>query len=295
MNAEGPLDALEERLGPEIRDTVQEWGEELTVLTFRPNKRGGDPVAVTPEGKAVFPDKYRGGDNIKEDETWVCSVSSKGGTTFFGAPLVKLDSAFFFDLLGPQVSRIVQVALEDHRDAIEPYIKSALDKQSDAMLKKRMDLLESEREDLAAQYEDLERRYEEARQKIKQAEIEVRALKENAPRNGGANATPTNGNGEAPEGFAQIPGSHYLSSGAIQVRRLREDELESDSFTADRYFGHVSPDRRVLFLKPHPNGNLPCVHHRIHIPGLNTLRPFGDDEELPGTYVSKHGGYIVDL
>ena len=39
------------------------------------------------------------------------------------------------------------VEFEEHRDAIEPYIKAALDKQSDEMLKKRMALAESERED----------------------------------------------------------------------------------------------------------------------------------------------------
>lgn len=297
------LEEIEKRLGTELRDIVEEWGDMLAVLTFKENQRGGDPIAQTTEGQAVFPDKFRGGDDIREDDTWLCKVAEKGSGAAFAAPILKLDPSFYFDLVPTQVHRLVEVALADHRDALEPLFRDAVEAHGDEEIKRRFAHLQGENERLLEERDALMSDKEAGETRLRELEHEVRTLRAHIAERGDGNGEK---GGEAvgdgivqPVVQATPAGDGWVAldapPGQARVLRVEEDALESEAFEAERYFGHVSPSRRVLFLKPHKRGNLPCVHRRVQIPGLSTLMAFDGAEELEAEYVGRHGGYMIRL
>lgn len=292
------LDQLEGEYGQDARLAADVYGDNLHILTFQENQRGGDPVAHTYDGKAVFPDKYRGGDQVGIGQPWLCEVNSKGGSTFFAAPLARLDGSFFADLLPAQHEALARIALETHADLIVDALQRAgMDLPAaipaDAELKQKA--LETENHELQSRLRDLEEQYEDLQARLRQAEHEVRvqATEAEAEAEPGSKNTATHpANPNETTGFTPISGPH---SGPIHVTRVQDDVLQSHDFTADAYYGHLSPDRRRLFLKPHPKGNLPCSRGRLHVPGMNRFVPFDEVSALSAHYDPRHGGYFIKL
>lgn len=283
------LDQLEDDFGPDARLAGEVYGENLHILSFQENQRGGDPVAHTYDGKAVFPDKFRGGDQVQVGEPWLCEVNSKGGSTFFAAPLARLDASFFLDILRTQREELARIAVDTRPDLILEAMQGAgievPTTQDDTLVSE----LVTTNGDLTSKLRDLEEQYEDLQARLRHAEHELRTHVENAP-------TATDDSEPEPQratgAFTPIGG---VQSGPVQVTRTQEDVLQSPDFTASAYYGHLSPDRRRLFLKPHPKGNLPCVKGRVHVPGMNRFAPFEDVMSLSGHYDPRHGGFFVKI
>lgn len=294
------LDRLEEEYGLEAREAAEAFAGDIYILTFQENRRGGDPVAHTPDGKTVFPDKFRGGDDIIPGDSWLCDVASKGGSTFFAAPLKRIDTALLMDLAADQMDRLVEVALRDHREALAPLLDEAVDKQADEVTRRRLAELQEAKETLEERLKDLEEQYDDAVQRVRHHEVEVRALRErlqDATDGQGAEADSEGPaqNGSPPREWTGIPGPTSFENGPVRVDRIGAEIVSSPAFVAERYYGHISPDRRRLFIKPHNNGNLPCVNGRIHIPGLERVVPFSGQARFVGSYDPRHGGWFVKL
>ena len=273
------LERLRAEFGTEAKAAAESFGDDLCVLTFQENRRGGDPVARTPDGRAVFPDKFRGGADIVAGDTWFCDVTSKGGGSFFAAPLKRLDAAFFLELGEAQLDRIIQVALEEGHEALDRRIAAAIQADVDGRTQGRIAELEAENVLLGERLAELEEQYEGAAARLaEQAEEE--------PESGGEAV-------QGPPAWRPLNGGHEARPATVD--RLGPDLLSSPIFDHERYYGHVSPDGRRLFLKAHLKGNLPNAGGRLHIPGLERVSPFEGRARCAAHFDPRHGGWFVRL
>ncbi len=79
------------------------------------------------------------------------------------------------------------------------------------------------------------------------------------------------------------------------VERIGEETLFSESFTDHRYFVHISPDTKMLTIRPNEFGSALCINKRIRLKGLGRLSPFTEKKKLVAEYSEKYEGLMVYL
>lgn len=282
------LDEVEHEQGEEARAVAQEWIRELVVLSFRENRRGGDPIAHAADGRAVFPDKFQGGDDIRSGEHWVCSVSQKGESTFFAAPLARLDARFFADLSPQERSRLARVVVDEYQDELGDDLKAVL--QEDREGEEELTAVQAERDELRERLAELNEQYDETVGRLSEMEASVPATQPD----------PTNGQGVEEHHQRNGSGKSSAETGRESrmeryvVKRVESDVLYCEGFTDSNYHGHVSPNQRTLFFKSYGRGPLVCRDGHLEVPGLESILP-GDRDELEARYEPRHGGFFVKI
>jgi hypothetical protein len=274
MSTPYTIDGVEDESQDMAQTTAQEWLDELVVLSFRENRRGGDPIAHTTDGRAVFPDKFQGGDEIRAGDHWVCSVSQKGESTFFAAPVFRLDAEFVTNLPAEERRRLAAIAVEDYTEFFHEELKEFQaplgDSDTEAVVR--------ERDELRERLMEINEQYDEAVARLGEAESRLAAL-----RNGGSHEP-----SEAQEAATLQRDERYV------VTREADDVLYCEAIPTGHYHGHISPNRRRLFIKSYGRGPLPCEDGRIQVPGLSRLIP-DDVEELEARFDPRHGGFFVEI
>ncbi len=280
------LDEVEDEQGEEARAVAEEWIRELVVLSFRENRRGGDPIAHAADGRAVFPDKFQGGDDIQSGEHWICSVSQKGESTFFAAPLARLDERFFADLSPQERSRLARVVVDEYQDELNDDLQAVL--QEARGRDEEFSRLEAERNELRERLGELNEQYDETVARLQQMESSMAVTKPEQSNGQGA-TQPRNGSGKQ----TAVVGRESRVE-RFTVKRIESDVLYCEGFVDSNYHGHVSPNQRTLFFKSYGRGTLACREGRLEIPGLESILP-GDVEELEARYDPRHGGFFLKL
>lgn len=289
MSRHAMLEGTAADVDEEVQQVAQQWIRELVVLSFRENRRGGDPIAHAADGRAVFPDKFQGGDEIKSGEHWVCSVSQKGESTFFATPLARLDARFFADLSAEERTRLAQVVADEFRDELEPELEAALPEDKQERGDERQ--LIGERDELRERLAELNEQYDDAIARLREMEADL------------AQAQPgPHTNGQSETGEHRQNGSSKQAAGAgrdaraerLLVQRVESDVLYCEGFSDSNYHGHVSPNRRTLFFKSYGRGTLSCRDGRLEVPGLDSILP-GDVTQLEARFDPRHGGFFIKL
>ncbi len=80
-----------------------------------------------------------------------------------------------------------------------------------------------------------------------------------------------------------------------EVQRIGEETLFSESFTDHKYFVHISPDAKILMIRPNEFGSALCINRRIRLKGLNKLSPFTEQKKLTAEYSDRYEGLMVYL
>ncbi len=302
-------------LGPEVESALGDVVESLELLTFfkNPDKMRTDPVARHPlDGLIVFPDKRKQGAVIKPGETYFCEVTthdtSAGSTIHYANPVVRVDPSFMFDLRPDQVGRLVDALLETSKEPLLEQARAQIRAQVERAVKADMDGLGRERDEARAALDEARASLGRAGEEVARLRLEAIGLAERVreleARDGAGAAPPSTAGAAAPPAAAaapptsggvawpQVEGPEAL---AFPVHRPSPEHLESTRLSYGRYFVHVSPDRRVLLVRPHPDGNLPAVGGRLSVPSLGLLRPFSGPEDLAARTDPRTGGLLVDI
>lgn len=87
----------------------------------------------------------------------------------------------------------------------------------------------------------------------------------------------------------------YRGSGVIEVQRVAQRAIYSEDFEDGRYFVHVSPNKKLMLIRKHEEGEIFCVNHQIMIQDLERLYPFTEKKDLKAEYSSKYDGVLVHL
>ena len=303
-------------LGPDIEAALEDTVESLELMTFMKNadKMRTDPVARHPiTGLIVFPDKRRQGGLIKVGETYFCEVreheSGFGSTIYYADPVIRVDAGFLFDLRPDQVGKLVDALLEAAKEPLLEQARAQIRSQLEKAARTDLEVLRRERDEAAAALDGARAQLVQSQDEVARLRLESIGLAERVRELEGAAgstaATPARGEGAggAPSAPAAVPGQDgatWTTLGgpgpmALPIRRPTPEHLESTQLSYSRYFVHVSPDRRVLLVRPHPEGNLPAVGGRLTVPTLGMLRPFSGPEELATRTDPRTGGLLVDI
>ena len=79
------------------------------------------------------------------------------------------------------------------------------------------------------------------------------------------------------------------------VERLDENTLYSESFTDQKYFIHISPDRNLLVVRPNSFGSVFCINNKVKLKGLGKLSEFTGHKRLVAEYSDRYEGMIIYL
>ena len=87
----------------------------------------------------------------------------------------------------------------------------------------------------------------------------------------------------------------YNHSRALDVQRISNRAIFSESFEDGRYFVHVSPNKKLMLIRQHEEGEVFCVNHQLMIQDLERLYPFTEKKSLKAEYSSRYDGVLVHL
>lgn len=275
--------------------------DDIQLITFSANPEPNRkiPIARHPAtGLIVFPDTHRLGGQIKPGETYFCEitdhVSPEGKKVHYANPIQRIDASFLFDLRPEQVAKIVEVLQQSAPNPLLEQARAQIQEQVQEAARPQIDSLAIERDAAKAEVERLKgemNRVQEANAGLRRQIGELE--KEHAPPAG----APSSEHVVPPVAASPtmwLPWGTNASSVQL-VRRTAEEELEGTVFQDGHYFVHISPDRRLLFIHSHPEGNLPAFGGKLKVPGLAFLRPFQKAEALPARVDLRNGGLLVDV
>ena len=81
----------------------------------------------------------------------------------------------------------------------------------------------------------------------------------------------------------------------FEVERIGPDSLRSPSFTDNRYFVHISPDYKVLVIRPNEDGDVYCLNKVIRLKDLGLVSGYTAKKFLVAEYSELYEGMIVRL
>ncbi|AMK13767.1 hypothetical protein AUP07_0718 [methanogenic archaeon mixed culture ISO4-G1] len=79
------------------------------------------------------------------------------------------------------------------------------------------------------------------------------------------------------------------------VKRVGPRAIYSESFEDGRYFVHVSPNKKLMLIRKHDEGEVFCVNHQVMIQDLERLYPFLEEKDLKAERSGKYDGILVHL
>lgn len=294
MNGEKPLDLLELARAAGLAEATARAqharNESVQLITFVPNRdRGRElPVGRHPvTNRVVFPDMKRDGATIKAGETYFCDLveyhPSVGPPVYYANPIRRVDPSFLFDLHPNQVDQVIAAVMRSSQAQLLQQARAKIQLEVEEATKSQLSRLESELDSLRAENESL-------RGKLSHSKVGANQIPATKTTRGGPPTAESISAQGQPTSLART-----TSPTSIQVSRPSADELSSSLLGEGRYFVHVSPDRKKLFIHNHSEGNLPATHSSLKVPGLSVLRPFDGRESLYALVDQRVGGLVVDL
>lgn len=277
--------------------------DSLQLVSFTRNTEPGrsDPMGRHPlNGRPVFPDKRRQGGDIKSGETWFCELEEYrpggGGAVYYGNPIVKVDASYLFDLRPDQVDKLLAALQQTSQPTLLDLARKSIQTELERAAQARVEAMQRERDSARAESDSLHTEVAKLTDSAAILRREVEALKGSPPGREPLNkAEPA----QPASTVALRVESDWLPLGnspiAALIDRPAAGKLRSVQFRDGRYFVHVSPDRRLLLVRYHPEGNLVATSNCLDIPGLDVLRPFDRPEQLHGSFELRGGGLLVRL
>ena len=269
------------------------------IVRFEKDEKGY--VLSRINGKVVFRDNSS--NEIQPGETWIVSLVENTGHSknYFAKPIMKLDSAFMFDLRKDQLDMVAEHLWNEQRGVLEPMFeeryKETIGKRiADATeeVKRRNDeritemtatieKMEARAAEDASVISSLENRIEELNKQLESKEAELRDAK--------VNVKPVT---VAPQRETEFERTDF-SGKNIEVMRTGPDSISSKSFRKTRYFVNLSADHRFLLIRPDNTADILCMDGTIVLAGLSEISPFEGERPMEADYSRKYEGYIVNL
>jgi hypothetical protein len=264
--------------------TADEWDQvrktEIGILTFVREDSGR--IKASHKGIVVF--RHRDfEDIIMPGQTWICSLDKKA-TNYFAKGIVRVDSAFLFELKKDQIEEIASYLWEKQRHIIEPILderyKDITNKKIAQVAEETGQKYETEMKQLKDTIHDLEKKDAENKNMISSLHEKLDAAKKD----------------KSPKtGKTEIAGPAGIVTASVSVRRDGPDSISSDSFDKSRYSVHLSADHRIIIVRPHNEGSVVCLDNTIVLAGLSMISPFNGPRDMVSEYNHVYGGIQIYL
>jgi hypothetical protein len=293
MNGNKPVDLLELAKAAGLAEAAaraqQARNESVQLISFVPNReRGRDlPVGHHPvTNRVVFPDLKRDGAGIKAGETYFCDLveyhPAAGPPVYYANPIRRVDPSFLFDLHPSQVEQVIAAVMRSSQSQVLQQARAKIQMEVEEATKSQLSSQKSELDSLRVENASLRET--------------VSMLREGPTQSGvHKSSAPSQTVGEVGLTVQPAATRDAIPLTPAQVDRPAAEVLSSPLLRDGRYFVHVSPDRKKLFIHNHHEGNLDAASSRLGVPGLSVLRPFDRQESLHAVIDQRVGGLIVDL
>lgn len=275
----------------------------LQLVTFARNTEPGhsDPLGRHPSnGRPVFPDTRKQGAEIKSGETWFCEMEeyrpAGSAPVYYGNPIVKVDASYLFDLRPSQVDKLLAALQQTSQPTLLDLARKSIQTELEKSAQAKVEAMAKERDSARAESDSLHSEVARLTESAAILRREVEALKTSSPtKEAEVSEGPARQlmSDAVPAGIDWIPIGN--SSTATLVDRPSAGKIRSGHLRDGRYFVHVSPDRRLLLIRYHPEGNLVATGKCLDIPSLDVLRPFDRPEQLRCSFEPRGGGLLVRL
>ena len=307
----------------EAEDMVEGYSKKLHILTFRLDNKGTTIVSQTNNGCIVFVDRdfqYE----VAIGDTWICTLAP-GYNCSYATPLFKITLNDILNFNEQLRENVLGTIWRKHGNDIKAYYENRIN----AELQNKI------AEELKADYQDSLERINKEKDDLENELRQTRFQLENQ-RNPVAVAADdyiTLRSDDSPAGTVAAPaGNEYvtlsssdtemqppqISSGIqpapypqrgppqikraepvtqkFEVERIGEDSLRSPSFTDNRYFVHISPDYKLLVIRPNEDGNVYCINKIIRLKDLGLVSGFTNTPKfLVAEYSELYEGMLVRL
>ena len=307
----------------DAEEMAEEYSKKLHILTFGLDKKGTNIVAQL-NGLIVFVDRefqYE----VGIGDTWICKTEP-GFNCAYATPLIKItlnDILNFNEQLRENVlsilwrkhgsdlkaifenrykaelqGKIAEELKEEYEERLARATKEKDDLESE--LRQTRFQLETQRFTPRSQEEDFILLGSDDNSKGPDAGMygscdEISLSSADVPRSPGI----VNNMGvpqvqEAPRGPPQIKRAEPVTQ-KFEVERIGEDTIRSPSFTDNRYFVHISPDYKLLVIRPNEDGNVYCINNSIRLKDLGLVSSFTARKFLVAEYSELYEGMLVRL
>jgi hypothetical protein len=294
MNGNKPIDLLELAKAAGLAEASaraqQSRNESIQLVSFVPNREPGRnlPVGHHPvTNRVVFPDMKRDGAVIKPGETYFCDLveyhPAVGPSVYYANPIRRVDPSFLFDIHPNQVDQVISAVMRSSQAQVLQQARAKIQSEVEEATKVELSGLKSELDSLRAENGSLKAKLSKTPETRRQPEVQMLPVTTQTS----VDAAPAPNHPTPPGNAAPLASGHVLRQSANQ--------LSSPLLEDGRYFVHVSPDRKRLFIHSHPEGNLAAKGTTLSVPGLSVLRPFDGKESLDALVDRRVGGLIVDL
>lgn len=304
----------EEGVAGAVRSAVT---SRIHILRFVFNEEKGQGYISRLDRVIVFVDPYFQGDSPKDNEYWVCDVKPNNNV-FLATPIVKVTSSFLMGLDDKIREEIYDALWNSSKKDLLPVLENRY--RESAMISAREQLAKEHQEEidsLRATISTLETQLKQNRILLQSktaqandeivltsadvAERSVQAVPVQSahPEQSMPPRIPQSYNAPAPgiPESIRVSDGRSASSATVQYTVFREGRnlISSDSFLDDRYFVHISPNRKYLVVRPNPYGEVICVNRMLQLQGLGDLSPFVERRQLYAHYSPKYGGMLIEL
>ena len=255
----------------------------VRIVRFVRSERNGKPWGHSDSLPVYVNRDYEG--EVYPDETWICRLElNPHGGNYFAVPIQKFDASFFADLRMDQIDSMAMELWKSNRPAVLPKLEELYRASLESGIKEdyaaQIALKDEEIASLKKTLAETEKKSRENERIIRSLSAQADAARYPAPAGGSAQLSP--------DGIP-VPGA------AADVERTGPDSIRSEMFDRPRYFAHISGDRRMLLLRPDPNGPVVCTDGEISLYGLNMLSPMHPDSRHVAEYSPRYGGIAVYL
>lgn len=305
----------------EALESLETGRKKIHMLTFGLDNKKSNVISHV-NGKVTFVDS-RFPENIEVGDVWICSVTE--GTNFvnYAMPIYKITASFLINLDSNLRESMIDSLWKRNRGMFESdFAQRYKDEIHNTAIEEARTELEGIINELKSKVSGLENQLEQGRilnRTLSASPMPGMIDLGSDPDDGGCIELGPVSLCSEPEvpsikvpTAPKIPNTYRAGSPGMpeirmmgvrekvphmtfDVERIGEETLFSESFTDHRYFVHISPDTKMLTIRPNEFGSALCINRRIRLKGLNGLSPFAEKKKLVAEYSDKYEGLLVYL
>ena len=303
-------------------ELVKDYSERLHILTFGLDRKGTSIVSQI-SGRIVFVDRdfqYE----VAIGDTWVCKLS-EGNNCSYAVPLIKVTLNEILNFNENLRENVLSTLWKKHgsdlkiifenryktelQNKIAEELKADYDEKLARAMKERDELeneLRQTRFQLEVQSTSMQSGADEyillGSDDVPSADAKATASLEEARQTSPEtserypvqNATAVPSQAPVQRGPPQIKRTEPVTQ-KFEVERTGPDTIRSPSFTDNRYFVHISPDYKLLVIRPNEDGNVYCIGNAIRLKDLGLVSGFTVKKFLVAEYSELYKGMLVRL
>ncbi len=272
-----------------------DWGpySKCAVVRFDYDSKG----CVSGEYKGVI--VYRDSSyesTILPGDTWICSLKRNPGfkVNYFAKPLERVDASFVFSLMEEQREVIVDSIWDAHREEMMPMLEEKFKDVIEERVKTAEEkIVKEDRQTI----DDLKDVNAELNTKLIENDVIIESLQTQIEELKKENKVLIEAGVKIKKEIVKQPEQPVEEHPPQEhtVVRISPDAIQSDLFTKSRYFVHMSPDQRMIVIRPSDKGNVICMNNTIELAGLSFVSNFVEKGEMITQYDNKGGAIQIRL